>query len=823
MRSRVLILLLLLLSAGRFTAMGQEEESSDSLVRLMNAQSVRMVRKEDEDFREVTGPASFLHNNTYLLCDTALWNIDTRIINATGNVRVIQDETVLSSDSLVYLIDADLARFRGGIVQLVDRSGDTLRTRHLDYNTRDSVAVFDNGGAMKDKDGQLIESVRGTYDSRMKTFTFEKDVNMFTDSIFIRSRRIEYRTDLDKAFFDDGVDAWKDDNMLSSRGGWYDKGTETFLFDDGAHILTEVQEGWSDSLYYYRDRKEVEMLGNAQLTDTTRNSSAVAGRIVYVDSLSTIDLFDEAAVVTVAENAKDTLGIPDTIYMGADHIRLFSVRKCDIDSAFVSASAERCGTMEVDAIAEYRSQSARKAAEAAEKAKKEQMEREGAIPVSGGPLSLRDTVVSNDSLSLRDSLFVGDSLSLRDSLAVGDSLTLPPDTSAVHMVEAQGRVRVLKKDIQIRCDSLLYSDFDSLARLYLSPVVWNEINRQYVADSIYVSARGSRPGKAFLMSDAFIMIQEDSVHYDQIKSTEMMAHFDSTSALSRFDALGEVNALFYISEKGEISMANKVETRLLSANFSDGEMEDVYYYDSPKNDAYPLVQLPSEFRQMKGFSWDPDSRPSKKEDITLCVLRQSERQAYLARPGASFPHADKYFPGYIDTVRLAIARNAALSSVPSAEEARDKTVSPGKEDSLAVSPVADTLAGAVNAADSVSVAVDTVAAVDTLSTQVNGLSARERRRQEREARWEEKNRRDEEKAAAKKARKDEIRRKQALKFLKKEEAKKAREESLIEKYMKIYQKRDERKQTRQSAGKRPSGTQIRRDVPARVESGEPAS
>ena len=125
-----------------------QQEDKDSLVVLLSSKSAQMVDIEGASYRKVIGPARFLHNGTYLLCDTALWNVETKVIEAWGNVSILQDETVLTSDKLTYFIDMDLAEFRGSVVQLTDKDHNTLRTRHLDYNTADSVAVFQKGGAM---------------------------------------------------------------------------------------------------------------------------------------------------------------------------------------------------------------------------------------------------------------------------------------------------------------------------------------------------------------------------------------------------------------------------------------------------------------------------------------------------------------------------------------------------------------------------------------------------------------------------------------------------------------------------------------------------
>ena len=87
-----------------------QQQSQDSVVVLISSTSAQAVDVDGASYRKVVGPARFLHNNTYLLCDTAYWNIETKVIDAWGNVSLLQDETVLTSDKLTYLIDQDLAQ-----------------------------------------------------------------------------------------------------------------------------------------------------------------------------------------------------------------------------------------------------------------------------------------------------------------------------------------------------------------------------------------------------------------------------------------------------------------------------------------------------------------------------------------------------------------------------------------------------------------------------------------------------------------------------------------------------------------------------------------
>ena len=140
----------------------QTTEQSDSLVRLLSADYIEQVEIDEDLMRKAANPV-FLHNGTYLQSDTALWSQNNKIINFFGNVRMIQGDAELTSEKLDYYIDEDLAQFRGPLIELRNKEDNILRTRILDYNTKDSLAFFRNGASMRSSDGQIIESDEGTY------------------------------------------------------------------------------------------------------------------------------------------------------------------------------------------------------------------------------------------------------------------------------------------------------------------------------------------------------------------------------------------------------------------------------------------------------------------------------------------------------------------------------------------------------------------------------------------------------------------------------------------------------------------------------------
>ena len=874
----------------------EQQEPEDSLVRLLSGKSAQLLEIDGMSYRKIVGPARFFHNNTYLICDTALWNVDTRVIDAIGNVQIIQDQTELQSEKMKYYIDTDLAEFRGDVVQLQDKDNNTLRTKFLDYNTKDSVAVFFRGGSMRDKDGQIIESQTGTYDSKIKTFDFATDVNMFTDSIFIKTNTLKYQSEMSLATFGTGTNAWKEDNMLSAEQGWYDRGRELFFFTRQVHLMSDTQEAWCDSLYFNRNTSDIQMYGNVQLTDTTRNVSGLAGKLDYVDSLSIVTLTRDPAVIAVTEEE----GQKDTVYFGADTLIHYTLKMFEIDSLTIADAATRKANLDIDPVTEFRRKAAEEAAKkAAEEAandpnKKAQMEaqkraqekaradslkaaqaaealakakaaadslaRVDSLAAVTDSLSVPDSLAAGtdslaavtDSLSVPDSLATGtdslaaetDSLSVSDSLAAGtdslaavtDSLSVPDslaagtdslaaelDTTKIGFVVALKNVKIYRKNMQVVCDSLLYCDLDSLARLFKEPVIWNEITQQYNADSISVVVRNNAMEKASLMSNAFIHIEEDTTHYDQIKGAEMMAYFSEDGELSRFDALGGASALFYIEENDVLATVNKKDSKMLSAVFKDGNINRIYYFDTAVSDAYPVVQLAEEERKLKGFNWMPDRRPQDRHAVTSLDLRPSERTRYNARPRARYTQTDLYFPGYIDDIYLQIAIRDSLNHVRSVEKKRQEQQEEIRQqqikDSLAIARLdsleqvkADSLALAdslASAADSLAVSdslakADSLAAVNDSTVVLTKAQIREQKKAEkarkkkerlaaREARWAAMDKADAEKAQARLDRKAEKARAKKRRALKQAQARARQDADMLQRYIERYEKQQEKR------------------------------
>ncbi len=697
MRPRSILLLFFILQFFSFSGYSQQKrETRDSLIRLVEAESAVVQDIEGVSYRKIIGSARFLHNNTYLLCDTALWNVNDNIIKAVGNVQIIQDNTFLLSDRIDYIVEENLAQFRGTLVELYDKEGNVLRTNYLDYNTRDSIGTFFNGGVMKGATGNIIESLEGWYFAYEKLFSFEENVQMFTDSVFIKGNKLEYSTVENKAYFGRSTVAWQEDNILFTNDGEFDREKNIFNFLKDSYILTKDQELWADTLTYYRNTAEAELHGNIQIFDSKQSAYSFADEARYKSAPMSVTLTKNPAVAFYTiEN-----GIPDTMFLAADTLKYYHVRYCDVDSLAVEQAKKRVELSNLDPLIEIEATSAKNRVDNRPVSNllvpKKQIEPDSSAVEETKELSdkvekvkeMPDTLlqVSADTLNtaIDTAKVLADSLTtaIDTAKAMTDSLNVAPvDTTAVVFIDAWHNVKVYRSNLQALCDSLVYTGLDSMARLYINPVMWNDVKHQFTSDSMQLVIKENTLSKANLLSNAFVASQEDTVHYNQIKGTEMVAYFKDND-LYRYDALGGASMIFYLQEKGVITIMNQKEGKIISARIKDREIQRIKYIESLKNDAHPVFGLSIEDQRLKGFNWRGAERPKSRFELVDRDIRDTRRDIFKKRTFPHYPYTAIYFPEERDAI-MEFKRKSDSTRVAKAIEAeRKKELDKMEQDTL---------------------------------------------------------------------------------------------------------------------------------------------
>jgi len=683
--------------AESFAVSRGQQDDEDSLVTLIQANSAKIVEIEGKPYREIIGDAIFFHNNTYLKCDSAKWDVTDNIIRATGNVKVIQENTFLTGDNIDYIIDSNLAKVSGALVELYDKERNILRTTAIDYYTKDSIGFFYNGGVMQSNDGSIMESNKGYYFGKEKRFSFKEAVEVFIDSTFISSDVIDYYTEPQVVRFGHATTGWKEDNMLYANNGTYNRGTTIFNLTKDGYIISSEQEVWGDNIIYNKTSGYAEINRNAQVLDTVQ-------KVILFGDLAIIERQPYINVVVTKLPALAMYsfenGRRDTIFMRADTLRYYKKPLSLVDSVIVAAAAERQRLMSLDPLTEIDKEAAiknpnkKRGGELRPPVKSggrlgEINNSGGLLPVEGMKMNPTDSLkgVEEDSIKMQtaDSLKIqaadtlkvqpvgsltaqvadslkeqvveslnmqiADSLTAQvaDSLSVKESILVETDTVFVTFVEAYHKLRLFRGDIQAVADSLVYTNLDSIARFYVKPILWSDTTNQVTSDSMQLLIVDNALKKANFLSNAFIATQEDSVHYNQIKSTEMMAYFNNND-IYRFDALGGVTSAFYLQEDSIFTSINIEESKLMTTRFKNRELQHVRSISDVKSDVKPLFNLPLSEQRLRGFEWHDTLRPKSRAEITTRAVKSSQRQLLTATPFPAYNYTGRFFKESRDSI-----------------------------------------------------------------------------------------------------------------------------------------------------------------------------
>ncbi len=204
----------------------------------------------------------------------------------------------------------------------------------------------------------------------------------------------------------------------------------------------------------------------------------------------------------------------------------------------------------------------------------------------------------------------------------GDSLFISADTlwlffdknQKTKKILAYYNVRFFKNDMQGKCDSLAYSMQDSTIRLYYEPVLWSE-NNQLTSDSMNIAIVNNQPDSLIMYNTAFIVMQDTTDSFNQIKGRDMVGYF-SGNKLKSIIVDGNAQTVFYLRDDNNYLIGiNKAESSTMQIRLENGKVKTVSYNEDAKETTFPPEKFPAEGKKLKGFNWFEDLRPKNKLDI----------------------------------------------------------------------------------------------------------------------------------------------------------------------------------------------------------------
>lgn len=203
-----------------------------------------------------------------------------------------------------------------------------------------------------------------------------------------------------------------------------------------------------------------------------------------------------------------------------------------------------------------------------------------------------------------------------DSLYLhADTLFLTNDTLGNKLIKAYSAVKFFRYEMQGKCDSLVYSESDSLIKMFKRPIIWNEQN-QITAEFIQVHNNDGKADRIDIQNSAFIITKQDTAKFNQIYGKKMTGYIHD-SELRKIDVDGNAQTIYFPKDGEDYIGANKAEASSMTIHLHEGAVKKIVWYNSPEGVMNPLDQIPREELFLKGFQWLEKERPMNKWGIFL--------------------------------------------------------------------------------------------------------------------------------------------------------------------------------------------------------------
>ena len=373
---RLLIVIVLFLCTSLYAAGVQEGARVNSVANdtvkgkrtylyMLHADATRGDETRLPDAVILVGNVQLRRDSMYMYCDSAYLFTKRNSVQAFGNVRMEQGDTLfLYGDYADYDGDLNIARVRSN-VRLVDKNT-VLETDSLNYDRNINLAYYFDGGTLSDEQSTL-DSYWGEYDVNTKEAVFTNGVTLHNPQFIMQSDTLHYNTATNIAKIVGPTQIDNAQNRIRTHLGYYNTNRRQATLLMRSVVSNGSKEITGDSLFYDEKRGVSEAFGNIVYSDTVgRNmltgeygymnelveSSYVTGRAVVMDYSQGDTLYMSADTIWAVTHNVDT----DSLYRIVRACHKVRAYRSDIQAvcdSLVFDSRDTCMTMYKDPILWY--------------------------------------------------------------------------------------------------------------------------------------------------------------------------------------------------------------------------------------------------------------------------------------------------------------------------------------------------------------------------------------------------------------------------------------------------------------------------------------
>ncbi|UKJ07303.1 OstA-like protein [Solitalea lacus] len=578
MKFRILFLLIIFL----FCATNNFAQKKTTRVQIENSDDAEFRIKEGVS--HFVGNCRFRHENALMYCDSADYFEKENRLNAFGNVRILQADTInVTAKRLIYDGNTRRAELFENVT-LTDGKA-VLTTEYLQYDMATRIGTYPNSGKITNQQNVLTSNT-GYYFVGSKDAFFRHNVKINTPQTEITSDTIKYNTQNRIANFFGPTHIKGKDDYLYTENGWYNTSTDQAKFNERSFYQSGSKTLKGDTLYYDRRAGYGRAVKNVYFIDTADKVILTGGYGQY-NKPSEIAYVTKRALLSIVQEK-------DTIFLTADTLKT--------TLSDPKQKSNKNGEISKDTTVVTKIQ------------KKEQVNADDDMPPMGPGITEPMKPVSKTTDTLKRA---NEAKNVADSLLKKTDTTkvVKEDTTRYRILYAYKNVRMYKSDLQAVADSLVYTYSDSIMRCYKSPAVWTQ-GSQITANQIDIELKNKKIDRMKMNASAFLVGTEgDSTLFNQISGKNMVGFFNDNK-LTRLNVIGNGESIYYPKEDSvTYTGMNRALCSNMTLTFKNNKVARVKMEKDIEGKLHPLDKIPEGEDKLKGFIWRVEERPVSKEDI----------------------------------------------------------------------------------------------------------------------------------------------------------------------------------------------------------------
>ena len=278
--------------------------------------------------RDDSGQIHIVHEGVDMWCDQALLYSNDNFVEAYGNVKMKQGDTINMTSKYVEYSGKTKLAFASGDVILKEPAS-TLTTDTLYFDRAKQQSFYKSGGkVVRDSSGTITSQI-GRFYMNAKKYQFVKNVKLVNPEYTIDTEQLDFYTETGHAFLYGPSTIVTEESKIYCEKGFYNTETKQGYAVKRSRIDYENRLFEGDSMYFDNTRNFASATNNIKVTDTI-NNSIVKGHYAEIYKLQdSVFITKRALAISVQEN--------DSVYMHADTLMVTGKAENRITRAYKNA------------------------------------------------------------------------------------------------------------------------------------------------------------------------------------------------------------------------------------------------------------------------------------------------------------------------------------------------------------------------------------------------------------------------------------------------------------------------------------------------------